>query len=584
MEELQQEDIQEEREELMVGGDGQLIRKNAHFITAPIITRHLDAVIKLSLPPNLSETKFQAEKWPLQLTYDGWRKPSSQWKKWVDRLRPKFQPLWRKVGIFGAIMSSTLNNIRKDFNLVMGLAERWNCSTNTFVFPWGEATVTLEDVMILGGYECVNGLPLVTRLLPDIDDLKKIEEKLKRGRKSRGAERRQVDMWLKNFMDCGSTIEHEAFLSYWLANFVFPASKGAIQDCIFPIAVRLARGMRFAFAPAVLASIYRELRILKNLIVACNDCNPGESKTRRKLEVTLYSPIQLVQLWAWERFQVLEPMSKSISSSIELRAARWDNVNFLFLELEHIRIALDSGKDTFRWRPYAVFLDNWQFPKFYKEKDGWVVVETDMDEEIVSFAQCLRVSELVGIEEETIEVYLPHRVAMQFGLDQDIPVHVARCPDWRNYSSLLSLYIPSRVFEPNITSRYKKWWSQSTFLEKNASNQADCLMEKEPSSAERIQDNNADSNDKMQVLQPPSTPVHTGVSMPEETYDVKAEIGGSVRAFANSNEGEAGNSSLNGGGNEHIFEIAELSQEDRLRELQRRFARIKKFKASNRRP
>ncbi|KAK9268706.1 hypothetical protein L1049_000467 [Liquidambar formosana] len=47
-----------------------------------------------------------------------------------------------------------------------------------------------------------------------------------------------------------------------------------------------------------------------------------------------------------------------------------------------------------------------------------------------------RVCELVGID--CIEQYLPHRVAMQFGMDQDIPGHVARCNEtpevaWRSY-------------------------------------------------------------------------------------------------------------------------------------------------------
>ncbi|XP_071722239.1 serine/threonine-protein phosphatase 7 long form homolog [Rutidosis leptorrhynchoides] len=252
----------------------------------------------------------------------------SQWKKWVDHLTTKFEPLWRKVGIIEAIITSTFN-IRKDFNLVLNLAERWNLSTNTFVFPWGEATVTLEDMIILGGYSCVNGYGLVSPLLPVTDNLKQIEKSIKEE-----DPKEQGDV---NF-------------------------KGVIHDCVFPIAVRLARGMRFAFAPAVLASIYRDLSKLKNAIVACNDFMPGECKSKRKLEVTLYSPIQLVQLWAWEGFLDLEAIPASVSFG-EPRAARWDNVKFH--KLDNVRVALDCAKNSFRWRPYAISVSNWEFPKFY---------------------------------------------------------------------------------------------------------------------------------------------------------------------------------------------------------------------------
>ncbi|CAH8301855.1 unnamed protein product [Eruca vesicaria subsp. sativa] len=34
----------------------------------------------------------------------------------------------------------------------MGIAEKWCPNTKTFVFPWGETTITLEDVMLLLGF------------------------------------------------------------------------------------------------------------------------------------------------------------------------------------------------------------------------------------------------------------------------------------------------------------------------------------------------------------------------------------------------------------------------------------------------
>jgi len=60
---------------------------------------------------------------------------------------------------------------------------------------------------------------------------------------------------------------------------------------------------------------------------------------------------------------------------------------------------------------------------------------------MLSFVICLRVSELVGID--SIEQYLPHRVAMQFGMDQDVPSYVPRLNEtkenaWRNYCRPIS--------------------------------------------------------------------------------------------------------------------------------------------------
>ncbi|KAJ0100994.1 hypothetical protein Patl1_04240 [Pistacia atlantica] len=76
-----------------------------------------------------------------------------------------------------------------------------------------------------------------------------------------------------------------------------------------------------------------------------------------------------------------------------------------------------------------------------------ISVDPNLSEELQSFAHCLRVSELVGFE--CIEQYLPHRVAMQFGMDQDLPPPVARINKtpsiaWNYYSKPIcyDLYIP----------------------------------------------------------------------------------------------------------------------------------------------
>lgn len=76
-------------------------------------------------------------------------------------------------------------------------------------------------------------------------------------------------------------------------------------------------------------------------------------------------------------------------------------------------------------------------------------------------------SKLLGLD--CIEQYLPHHVAMQFGMDQDLPARVARVNEscwitWKYYSKPITnatLYISSRFFEADGTTRYLEWWKQS---------------------------------------------------------------------------------------------------------------------------
>jgi hypothetical protein len=105
---------------------------------------------------------------------------------------------------------------------------------------------------------------------------------------------------------------------------------------------------------------------------------------------------------------------------------------------------------------------------FYPNDQIWIPFKKDLvDDQMLSFVISLRVSELVRFD--SIEQYLPHRVAMQFGFDQDVPSYVPRFNEtqeiaWKNYCRPISdkkLYFPPRLFEADVTTRYAKWWKQS---------------------------------------------------------------------------------------------------------------------------
>ncbi|KAK1581682.1 hypothetical protein Q3G72_008037 [Acer saccharum] len=392
-----------EREELMVSasGDGEEpTMRSAHFLQ-PTVTSIDGQVFELpsayfsSIPPT-----FQPKNWPLKVNFYGWKIPQKDWRKWVEKMASLHEPTWKKAGIHEAILNSTYE-IRKNTDLVLGLAEKWCSETKSFIFSWGEATITLEDLMI-HGYS-VLGSPVF--IASGTEELKKIEERLNQARleltriSTRKAEH---CLWMKEFMNSGSDIEHEAFLALWLSRYVFPISYPLVTQCVFPIAVHLAGGTKIALAPAILATIYRDLSLLKEKIAALTKFNKSEVGDSR-LAVTIWSPFQLVQIWAWERFIELRPKPNLIKIG-ETRFARWHKMMMI---VDNVRRVLDSAKENFDWRPYTKALRNCKLPEFYVEKEMWVSVNSNISEEFESFARCLRISELVG--RECVEHYLPHQ-------------------------------------------------------------------------------------------------------------------------------------------------------------------------------
>ncbi|GMJ11514.1 hypothetical protein HRI_004820600 [Hibiscus trionum] len=457
------EAIVEERQELMVSlfANGKPHLRSGHFLkpTPSSIDEQIPELFPLSF--SSLPYSFQPKEWPLNVRFSGWVNPKEAWVFWVDIMRPMYQQVWEKAGIFEAIMNSTCL-IKRYTDLVFGLAEKWSPETNTFIFPWGETTITLEDVLVLGGYSVV-GFPVT--FSGDSQELKEAEDKLvAEYRKIRRGTARRISLkeWMDYFIGSGRDIEHEAFLSMWLTRFVFQDNDAVIRPRLFPIACLLARGKVVALGPAVLASIYKDLTLLKETIVGSTRFN-GDEFDDCVTRIRVFSPMKLVQLWAWERFPALQPQPQVIQD-LETRLARWSDTEIV--KVENVRMILDSAGETFDWRPYVKVVNNKQSHGFYKEKEGWILIDGNSSKELVSFALCLRPSELVGLG--CIQQYLPHRVAMQFGIDQDVPAHVARSNEspeiaWKNYMRPINgrkLYIPSRFFESDVTVRYSEWWKK----------------------------------------------------------------------------------------------------------------------------
>ncbi|KAF6153272.1 hypothetical protein GIB67_000061 [Kingdonia uniflora] len=260
----------------------------------------------------------------------GWKNPQKKWKQWVDQMCEIYGEMWKVTGLYEAIIGSTYE-IKKDREMVLGLVEWWCPETNTFVFPWGEVTTTLEDVMLIGGLS-VLGKPVTTCLSGDLVNIK--DEMIKQFRICYKSKWKKVhhSAWMNQFMGNNLELEYVAFLAFWLSRFVFHVyPKDIICKKVFPVAIRLAQGIQIAFAPAVFASIYRDLRVLINHVFN----NSGT--------LCVWAPFQIMQIWAYKRLPTLRSESKSLRPG-EPRMARWHKLNSSS-DLKILRFHMSSPKN-----------------------------------------------------------------------------------------------------------------------------------------------------------------------------------------------------------------------------------------------
>ncbi|XP_008803640.4 uncharacterized protein LOC103717142 [Phoenix dactylifera] len=442
----------EEREEDMVGVTEQRnpVRRMGWFINPSGGSGRAPFV-----PSRHKAASFAAPEAP-EILFKGWRSHLRKWEEWVHKLEPIYGDSWKKAGISEAIKASVYK-IRRDAALVLGIAAYWCEETSSFLFPWGEATITLEDVMVLGGFPVV-GEPVRGSLDGELAEMElRLAVEHKKFYKY-SCKKPEQSAWMRHFVEGeGDEFEHVAFLSLWLSRFVFPAHpEKTVSLQMIPIAVRLARGARIALAPALLASLYRDLQAVKNCLI---------SKCREEVpSLFVWAPFDLLQMWVWERFVALRPEMKNSVDYGEPRTKRWHDISKK-MEFSFIRWVFESPSE-FQWRPYVSNLDNWRKPSFYRENGEWIHGCADKDEDLRSFAQCLRASALVGVD--CVKQYLPHRVAMQFGLDQDLPAYVPRSYStweaaWKTYeidADNVVFYVPPQLFESDVTLQYSVWWKK----------------------------------------------------------------------------------------------------------------------------
>ncbi|GJY74972.1 aminotransferase-like mobile domain-containing protein [Tanacetum coccineum] len=236
--------------------------------------------------------------------------------------------------------------------------------------------------------------------------------------------------WIKMFKDSGSEIEHEAFLALWLSRFVFLSSSDVVVKSLCIVVVCLARGVRIALAPAVLASVYKDLSFLKDKIGL------------DEMPIIVRAPMQLVQIWIWERFPKISPKCEI---GCNPRFSRWEKTNVC---VDDVGSFVDyCAFEDFIWQSYVKDSnENLGFSEVYQEMGRCVIVGDCLHEELESWS-----SDSVWDE-------------------PDVPADVARVNGtheiaWKFYTMLVKdamFYIPLRLSEPYVTARYLEWRNKAT--------------------------------------------------------------------------------------------------------------------------
>ncbi|KAK1260570.1 hypothetical protein QJS04_geneDACA018064 [Acorus gramineus] len=430
-----------ERVSTMVTSTGdQPVLRLARFLR-PRVTQSFAAAAIPQTPLICEALSLDLIKWSDQFSFGGWRRPSKGWADWVEKLRSKYGPTWAEAGVYEAIISSKVE-VKKDKEAINGVLKFWCEGTNTFAFAWGEATVTLEDARVLGGFS-VEG----EHVRGGLEDARDREVctwlvGVHAGFYKSSSRKASYSAWVRQFSGgCADEAEHVAFLAMWLSRYVFPSHPSdAVGRHVIPIAVRLARGTRLALAPAVVGSLYRDMRTIKKRVLL---------EQEEKMFIA-YAPFQLLQLWLWERFHSLRPRNSpnQVCEPNEPRATWWSNLP----PKSHggwVDTLLNMP-GSFNWRPYRV-----ESP-----------IEAD-----ASFSRCVRPCELVGLD--CIEQYLPHRVARQFGFDQCLPAQVPRAnADWESAWASYDVEVTAREsararslargpFETGMSAEYHGWWGRT---------------------------------------------------------------------------------------------------------------------------
>ncbi|CAN1258846.1 Protein MAIN-LIKE 2 [Linum perenne] len=218
--------------------------------------------------------------------------------KWDDRYRPYLD----RVRLSDV---RQLKDVHSDETLITAFIERWRPETSTFHLPFGECTITLEDIAYLTGLP-VDGDP-VTRPIPT--KWGPLFETLLGCAPPSIAPGTVKNSWLKAEFDTLPTDANDTTVECYVrahilsmfGQFMFVERTGSVVHAYYLMVLEdWDVASRFSWGSAVLSVLYREM-----------------SKTVLSIQSTssmrgdLGGWVSIVQLWAYERIPFLAPVPRS---------------------------------------------------------------------------------------------------------------------------------------------------------------------------------------------------------------------------------------------------------------------------------
>jgi len=300
-----------------------------------------------------------------------------------------------------------------DADLITALVERWREETHTFYLPFGEVTVTLQDVNVLLGLK-IDGMPITGRV--DYNWRRVFDELLGLVPPSDAYVGSSLKLsWLKENFQGEPEVDNEvvmnhhirAYLLFLIGTLLCPDKSGNTVPLMYlPLLEDLDMVDDYSWGSATLACLYRNL---------CKACTGNASQ--------IAGCLILLQLWSWERIGMGRPevvtvpdyippcpeypLGSQMQVGLDPLGCRWLGIKRRYkdhkLAYGVYRQILDMlTEEQFIWEPYTVDVLECLHERCKEEREAYLVKVP-----LICFYM--------------VELHNPDRCVRQFGWYQQIP-------------------------------------------------------------------------------------------------------------------------------------------------------------------
>ncbi|QHO54895.1 uncharacterized protein DS421_3g60790 [Arachis hypogaea] len=296
-------------------------------------------------------------------------------------------------------ISQILGKLTLHNALINALIERWRPETHTFHLPYGECTITLEDVAMIFGLP-TDGLP-VSGLTDSSSSSLENEFMIQFVTVPTAADHKGSGVklaWLRTLkrrMQLDTALGRQMYVTIHIlllfgTNLFCDKSGMTIHWKFLPLLRNFAEIRDFSWGSTCLAHLYRTLCRVSRY--NCKDVD---------------GPLALLCVWAWEWLPFLAPVRSQPSFPLAYSWIAWSSQfhGYKKWTISHIRQLIDDiPTDGFVWNPYS------------HERMGNIVVPNEILQHRLMWSATVPL-----ISFECIEWHASDRVKRQFGLQQEVP-------------------------------------------------------------------------------------------------------------------------------------------------------------------